>query len=339
MSYQKKPMKLALFLVRALGVCAILQCGGSVWAGDPRVERGTAKFTAVDKEKCPSPFRLDDHEFDYQIQWRDVDSPRFELAEVTFPSPVKTPHERNNTVHCELYRAKQAGKRPAVIVLHILGGDFALARLFCHALNQGGTTALFLKMPYYGPRREPGVNRRMIAEDPAETVAGMTQAVLDIRRGAAFLASRDDVDPEQLGILGVSLGGITAALAAEAEPRLASVCLLLAGGDFPKIAAESAEFKKQREKFLASGKDPTGLLAGVRVVDPLSYAELLRGRRVLMLNAKSDEVIPRACTEALWIGAGKPEILWLSGGHYSVMRHLPTALMRANHFFAERPTR
>jgi dienelactone hydrolase len=331
-------MKFALFLVSSFVAAVLLSCG-AVFADELRMDRGTAKFTAIDSDKCPVPFRLEDHEFDYQVQWRDVDSPRFELANVTFPSPVKTPHERNNTVHCELYRPKQAGKRPAVIVLHILGGDFALARLFCHSLNQGGTTALFLKMPYYGPRREPGVNRRMIAEDPAETVAGMTQAVLDIRRAAAFLASRDDVDSEQLGILGVSLGGITAALAAEAEPRLTNVCLLLAGGDFPKIAAESAEFKKQREKFLASGKDPTGLLAGVKQVDPLTYAELLRDRRVLMLNAKSDEVIPKACTEALWIGAGKPEIVWLTGGHYSVMRHLPTALIRANQFFAEAPRR
>jgi len=332
-------MKSAPVVTQTLLGCIMLACCDTTLAKEPRVDRGTAKFVAIDPEKCPAPFRLDDHAFDYQVQWRDVDSPRFELADVTFPSPVKTPHERNNTVHCELYRPKQDGKRPAVIVLHILGGDFALARLFCHSLNQGGTTALFLKMPYYGPRREPGVNRRMIAEDPEETVAGMTQAVLDIRRAAAFLASRDDVDSEQLGILGVSLGGITAALAAEAEPRLTNVCLLLAGGDFPKIAAESAEFKRQREKFLSSGKDPTGLLAGVKQVDPLTYAELLRGRRVLMLNAKSDEVIPKACTEALWIGAGKPEIVWLTGGHYSVMRHLPTALMRANQFFAASSTR
>lgn len=313
----------------------VLAAGGVARADKPRVEEGTATFVALDKAKCPEIFQLDDHEFDYRVEWRDLDSPRFEMADVTFPSPVKTPHERNNTVHCELYRAKQSGKRPAVVVLHILGGDFALARLFCHSLNQGGTTALFLKMPYYGPRREPGVNRRMIAVDPEETVAGMTQAVLDIRRAAAFLASRDDVDAERLGIMGISLGGITASLAAEAEPRLNNVCLLLAGGDFPRIAMESAEFKKERDKFLASGKDPTTILQGVRPVDPLTYGELLRDRRVLMLNAKSDEVIPKACTEALWTAAGEPEIVWLSGGHYSVVRHLPTALMRANQFFAE----
>lgn len=317
-------------------MCIVMFSSAAALAAEPspRQEKGTASFTALNKEKCPERFRLDDHDFVYQLQWDEIESPRCELANVTFPSPVTTPLEVNNTVHCEYYRAKQEGKRPAVIVLHILGGDFALARMFCHALNQGGTTALFLKMPYYGPRRDPAVPRRMIAEDPHQTVEGMTQAVLDIRRAAAFLASREEVDAEQLGIMGVSLGGITASLAAAAEPRIQNVCLLLAGGDFPKIAAESTEFKKQRDKFIASGKNAEEFGKIVAEVDPLRYAELLQGRRMLMLNAKADEVIPKACTEALWTAAGKPEIIWLSGGHYSVARHLPTALMTANKFFA-----
>jgi len=299
-------------------------------------ERGVATFRAPESDASPPRFRLEDHEFEYELTWREVVSPRFTVADVTFPSPLKTPHERNNTVHAEYYRPKHAGKRPAVIVLHILGGDFALARLFCHSLNQNGTAALFVKMPYYGPRRQPGVARRMIAEDPRETVEGMTQAVLDIRRATALLASREEIDAEQVGILGISLGGITAALAAEAEPRIQNVCLLLAGGDFPKIAAESKEFDKQRGKFLASGKDGAEFVRIVSEVDPLRYAELLQGRRVLMLNAKDDEVIPRSCTEALWSAAGKPQIVWYSGGHYSVMRHLPGALHQANRFFEAR---
>jgi cephalosporin-C deacetylase-like acetyl esterase len=303
----------------------------------PQPERGTIRFEPLpNAQPGPESFALTSHEFPYELLPRTIDSDRFQAADVTFPSPVKTPHERNNTVHAEYYRPKQEGKRPAVIVLHILGGDFTLSRLFCHSLNQSGTAALFVKMPYYGPRREPGVRRRMIAEDPQETVEGMTQAVLDIRRAAAFLASRDEIDPEQIGILGVSLGGITAALAAEAEPRINNVCLLLAGGDFPRIAAESREFAKQREAFKRSGKDGDEFNRIIRQIDPLRYAELLKNRRMLMLNAKDDEVIPPACTHALWEAAGKPEIVWLDGGHYSVIRHLPAALHRANRFFEDK---
>ncbi len=301
----------------------------------PRLEQGSVSFQSAGSEKTPQRFQLVDHEFDYKMQWRNLESERFEVADVTFPSPVETPHELNNTVHCEYYQPliPAVEKRPAVIVLHILGGDFALSRLFCHSLNQRGTTALFLKMPYYGPRRDPAIARRMITENAEETVEGMTQAVLDIRRAVAFLEARDDIDPKKIGILGVSLGGITAALAAEAEPKLNNVCLLLAGGDFATIAEESREFARQREKFRSEGRNSEEFGELVSQVDPLTHAALLKDRRVLMFNAKSDEVIPPICTEKLSKAAGEPEIVWLTGGHYSVLRHLPTALIRANQFF------
>ena len=110
-----------------------------------------------------------------------------------------TPHPNNNTVHCEYFCPTSGGKNPGVIVLHILGGDFDLARLFCRALAADGTAALFLKMPYYGERQQPGSPVRMISIDPEETVRGMTQAVLDIRRAAAWLAARDEVDADAVG--------------------------------------------------------------------------------------------------------------------------------------------
>ena len=66
-------------------------------------------------------------------------------------------------------------------------------------------------MPYYGPRRQPGVPARMVSIDPHETVRGMTQAVLDIRVAAAWLRAQPEIDAEQLGIMGISLGGITGA--------------------------------------------------------------------------------------------------------------------------------
>jgi dienelactone hydrolase len=219
-------------------------------------------------------------------------------------------------------------------VLHILGGDFPLARLFCNTLAQHGVHALFLKMPYYGPRRDPDSPRRMVSPDPRETVAGMTQAVLDIRRGSAWLEAQPEIDPDRLGIFGISLGGITAALAMAAEPRLQNVCLMLAGGDIGRAILDSPETQPIRERWLAQGGTRDEFLEIFRAVDPVTYAAAARGKRILMLNARDDEVIPRACTESLWKALGQPEIQWYPGGHYSVVRHLFSALLRAGRFFA-----
>src|SRR5215211_855046 len=120
--------------------------GGTALAGEIRT--GTAKFIpTVDEASVPERFRLPPDEFRFEQTPLKTYSKSFEIFEVKFPSPVETPHLNNNTVHCEYFRPRCEGKHPGVIVLHILGGDFDLARLFCRSLAAEGTAALFLKMP------------------------------------------------------------------------------------------------------------------------------------------------------------------------------------------------
>src|SRR5207253_638390 len=122
------------------------------------------KFTPTpDEASVPQRFRLAPDEFSFEQAPLKTYSKSFEIFEVKFPSPVVTPQVSNNTVHCEYFRPHGEGKHPGVIVLHILGGDFDLARLFCRSLAAEGTAALFLKMPYYGPRRDPNSPARMVS--------------------------------------------------------------------------------------------------------------------------------------------------------------------------------
>jgi dienelactone hydrolase len=322
----------------ALASVAAPGCLGSAWAqGDPTLlAAGVVEPQAVPQDaQVPDRFQLAPQPFAWQARRMQTVTPTLEVWNVTFPSPVVTEVPANNTVHAEFYRSRRDGRRPAVIVLHILGGDFALSRLFCNCLAQHGVHALFVKMPYYGPRRDPASPRRMVAADPHQTVLGMTQAVLDIRRATAWLADRPEVDPAQLGIFGISLGGITAALALAVEPRLTSGCLLLAGGDIAQVGWEAAELKAVRANWEAQGGTRETFQAVLRQIDPVTYAGAARGKRMLMLNAAADEVIPRRCTLALWEALGQPKLVWYSGGHYSVIRHLPRALVQVAAFFRD----
>lgn len=289
------------------------------------------------EEGVPETFRLAAHTFRFDEDVRSLPRDKIYTSRVTFPSPVTTEHAVNNTVHCEYYRPTSvpAGqKAPGVVVLHILGGDFPLSRVFCNALAQRGCAALFVKMPYYGPRRVPGVPRRMISADPEETVAGMRQAILDIRRARAWLEAQDQVDDEQLGVFGISLGGITAALAATAEPRFAKVCPMLAGGDIAKVAWESPELARVRREWEAKGQDRDEIYKLLVSIDPVTYAANVKGRQILMLNASRDEVIPRSCTDSLWQAFGRPRIVWYNAGHISALRYLPEGLNEVADFFA-----
>lgn len=323
-------------MTRTLPFLALL-AASVVLADDGRpIERGEVRFVPTPAEsQVAERFRLAEHTFAWEARRMHTVTQTLEVWDVTFPSPVTTPVAANNTVHCEYYRSRRSGKRPGVIVLHILGGDFPLSRLFANSLAQHGCDALFVKMPYYGPRRDPSSPRRMVSPDPQETVAGMTQAVLDIRQAAAWLAARPEIDAGQLGIFGISLGGITGSLAAAAEPRLQNVCLLLTGGDIGRVGWQSLELAPVREKFLARGGSFEEFVETVRVVDPVTYAVAARGKRILMLNARSDELISRACTESLWKALGEPQIEWYSGGHYTAIAHVFSALGRVGRFFGE----
>ena len=156
-------------------------------------------------------------------------------------------------------------------------------------------------MPHYGPRRDPNSPARMISSDPEETVRGLTQAVKDIRYATAWLGAQEEIDANQLGIMGISLGGITAALAGSAEPRLHKICPILAGGGIGTIAWDTKEshFVAARQRWEAGGGTRDTFLSLMSKVDPAAYGDYARRKTILMLNARHDEVIPRAATDAL----------------------------------------
>lgn len=328
----------ALAITAALSGSANRSRAENPQAASPDIVRGAVRFApSADEADLAEPFRLDAHGFEF-IQTRLPDpSKTIDVSEVTFPTPKPTPHPNNNTVYCEYFRPSTPGKHPGVVVLHILGGDFPLSRVFCRSLAHAGVAALFVKMPYYGPRRQPDSSARMVSIDPHETRRGMIQAVLDVRQAVAWLGSRSEVDDRRLGIMGISLGGITAALAASAEPRLSNVCLVLAGGGIGEVDWNSPHLAKVRDRWLAHGGAQEAFFEVLKSVDPVTYAARVRGRRILMLNADQDEIIPKACTDALWRALGEPEIVWWRAGHISAARYIFQGIDRVDRFFADSP--
>lgn len=346
-----EPLSSGRWPARLLAIVCALGCVSAAipeaWAADENgsntlvrfadlPERGTARFkTGSAESTVPGHFHLEPHEFDFQSRLAHGGE-KYRMHKVTFPSPVTTEIVENNTVHAEYFQPAGTGPFPGVVVLHILGGDFVLAETVASHLARNGVAALFVKMPYYGPRRRKNSSQRMISEDPHLTVAGMTQAVLDIRRAAAWLGERREVDPERLGITGISLGGITSALAAAGEPRLTNVAVFLGGGNFAELiwANDTKQAQAFRREWLAKGGTRETFAEVVSRVDPATYGALLKGRRVLMIAARNDEVIPPACAQALFESIGRePQLVWIDAGHYSAIKFLPQELVRLDMFF------
>jgi dienelactone hydrolase len=281
-------------------------------------DKGTVEFKPKDDQaNIPKEFRLTEHKFDYEMTLkRDLPANRVRIFDLKFPSPVKSASPENNTVYAEYYVPHGAGPFPGVIVLDITGGDQSLSRTIAMTFAQSKIAALFVQMAYYGQRRPPGSKLRLLSTNFAQTVAAIRQTVLDLRRATAWLESRPEIDRQRLGLHGTSLGSLVGALAAEMEPKLQRVSLALGGGGLPGAYYDDERAAPYRKLWEAIGGTKEQAIKLLSVVDPLTYAENLKGRRVLMINAKRDEIIPPKCSVLLWEAAGKPKILWYDCTHY-----------------------
>lgn len=286
-------------------------------AADLVVRKDTVEFRSEDAAHAvPERFRLSDHSFTAEVVKKfDLEHSGVEVYDVRFPSPVASEHPVNNTVHAEYYRPKGDGPFPAVVVLDILDGKQVVSRAEALYLAQHDVAALIVYMAYYGPRRPTDTRVRMLMPDINHSVAAVTQSVLDCRRAAAWLASRPEVDADRLGIVGTSLGSFVGGVAAAAEPRFKNVALLLGGGglvdafyDHPK----AAPFRTVLQ-LLVGSKDRLRKL--IDPVDPLTYAEQLKKKRLLLIGASRDDVVPPAALDRLWQATGQPKILWFDATH------------------------
>lgn len=108
---------------------------------------------------------------------------------------------------------------------------------------------------------------------------------------------------------------------------------MLAGGDLEQIIRESVETKEIREIWAHRDFDLAEVRKQLALVDPLTYASRLKGRRVLMFNARQDRSIPPECTRKLWRAMGQPPIHWWNATHYSAIWYLPAAVAQMAEFF------
>ena len=304
------------------------------WVVCSGVETGASRFVPTAAEAdVPALYQLPAAEFSFELE-PILDEPRFTVSRVRFPSPIVTKDPTNNIVHAEYFQPKATGKRPAVVVLHILGADFALSRYYAARLASSGVAALFMRLPYYGERRPPGHANRFLSNDIAETSLAMRQAVCDVRRSGAWLAGRSEVDSHRLGVTGISLGGITAALSVAIDPAFDRSVMILAGGDLDQILWQMDESgaDRWRREWLNAGRTTADLKALTHDFDPITYADRLKGKRLLMMAGDVDEVVPPAAARHLWEAAGRPPIRWLDCGHYSSAGYLLPTIREAVDF-------
>lgn len=314
-------MRIALALLLAFGQEAPLKRESGVTACRP-LRRGTVAAELLDR------YEFKDPEFRWDLRETKA-TEALSVSWLTFPSAVKTDVEANNTVWCRYWRPGGTGRRPAALLLHWLGGRFDMLEVVGQRLAENGIPALLMYMPYYGPRVPAGKDRKdvFMEGDVATLAAGLRQAVMDARRAGDWLASRPEVEPSRVGIVGISLGAIVGGLTAGVDDRFGRSVLIIGGGDLAAILMNPCkETALARKKIGEAGLSEARLRELFSDIEPCAFAGRLRAEELLLINAESDEVIPRAATERFHAAAGKPALRWIKGGHYAIVLQLGAVL-------------
>lgn len=267
-----------------------------------------ARFAYPEASAAPEPIldRLEEESGSFQE--------RFVQLWVTTPGDP----ERHKVQILE-FRSTLPGRRPAVVVTPMFGGRQPIARLIAPALARRGIHALVVLR----------AERYLLGDEPPERLERVLRtAVIDRRRALDYLAARPDVDPERLGAIGVSLGGLGTALLCASDARVKAGVLVLAGGGLDTLIPASQERRALEfvAAFRARGVEPAVLGEQIKVAvpsDPLALAQNLDPRRLLFVTARRDRAVPAANQELLWEAAGRPERYSLPTGHASSAVYAP----------------
>jgi len=169
--------------------------------------------------------------------------------------------------------------------------------------------ALFT-LPFHGLRADP--LRRGPPEfpgaDPRFSNEGFRQVIGDLRNFVHWL--KEQGHPE-VGVMGMSLGGYTAALLATVEAELSFCIPVIPLASLADFAREQGELSAASE---AEAEEHALLERIYRVVSPLERTPRIAPSRTLVVAAKADRITPVAHARRLAAHFGSPLVSW-HGGH------------------------
>lgn len=171
--------------------------------------------------------------------------------------------------------------------------------------------------------------------DSAERVKN---SVIDIERFIDWAMAQPEIDNKRVGIIGFSLGASVASIVAGIDRRIAVGSFLMGGANFNEIFAFSeVNFLKKTQEKVISKLGWTKIELSQKIssflenVNPKNFAACISKNnvKILIVEAASDEYIPKSARDDLWIAWQKPKRIFISASHK--MAFLGMTILNFNH--------
>jgi dipeptidyl aminopeptidase/acylaminoacyl peptidase len=213
----------------------------------------------------------------------------------------------------------------------MLGGGYELEKHFANFFASRGYAAAIVRR-----------DRRQKQMKVEELDLLMRQMVIDHRQVVDWFETRTELDAARLGIFGVSMGGIKGAILIALESRIKAAALGLTGGDLPFIITHTTEagLVRRRDKELKERnmtlEESEQQLRSIITCDPMTYATYVDPRKVMLVLANNDTVVPIEKGIELKEKMSNPETIFIPGGHYTAVLAIPYIKSQSMAFFEKR---
>ena len=208
------------------------------------------------------------------------------------------------------------GPRPWLVCLH----GFAMGYPFMDFVglqterlhHELGLNLVLPVLPLHGPRKATALGgEQFIGFDLMKAVHGLTQTVWDVRRILSWVRMQE---PTAVGLYGVSLGALSAALVAGLADPLDCIVAGIPVSDFPALlhahSPHHVRMRSMEHEILGGTADEV-----YRVVGPLQFTPKVPIDRRYIFAGVGDRLAPATQATALWRHWREPRIAWYPGNH------------------------
>jgi cephalosporin-C deacetylase-like acetyl esterase len=222
----------------------------------------------------------------------------------------------NERVPALLLLPKTSRRIPCIVFLHGYGGSKDDIRGAAKLIAREGYALITIDAVYHGERKVP--SRELYSPNLNESINGIIQTVIDLRRAVDYLEKRLEVDIDRIGYVGGSMGGIIGAIFIGVEPRIKAAALIVAGGNMSLMIRESQHYTMSsiRDYLQREGISYVELQKMLDPIDPINFIGYFSPKPVVFHLGKFDRIVPSEAGRQLYEAAGESkQVYWYDSGH------------------------
>jgi predicted esterase len=273
--------------------------------------------------------------------------------QVDFPVVTANRFPNGDIAHGEYIEPIGKENVPLVIMIHGWGGHSVIPfKWMVAGLVKRGFACFILFLPFHIRSLPPEMKSKLSHLTPEEWFTGYQVAVTDVMRIIDWAEQNKGINKTQISLITLSLGAIVGSIAMGLDKRIKAGVFMVHGGNTGKIMQTNSvsRFGKQfrqspdiyvekQKKYLnyldeiaLKGFDNVLPAQNTYLIDPLTYAPMLKGRQILMINARWDEIFPSESSADFQSACGRCKRVVLPASHASIWIWYPIIVHRINKF-------